>query len=213
MAQTDGDTKKRLLAVALEIVDSEGVSGLTIRKIAERAGVTVSVVHHHYLNKQGLVDACKTTFFDGLAPIVGGIVAGVATRPLPQTIERAVREIWSYARSHVALVRVVAADAAADGQLIEEYRSYEDRPFLAAATSVLAPALGLSVVQGIFTDPGIVPFATQSLVRESITRTSPRPSLARCKYSSISSSPSVSTPGLKRIGWIQNGGQLRAVFA
>ena len=144
MAQTDGDTKKRLLAVALEIVDSEGVSGLTIRKIAERAGVTVSVVHHHYLNKQGLVDACKTTFFDGLAPIVGGIVAGVATRPLPQTIERAVREIWSYARSHVALVRVVAADAAADGQLIEEYRSYEDRPFLAAATSVLAPALGLS---------------------------------------------------------------------
>ena len=137
-------TKERLLAVTLSILHEEGANGLTIRKIAERAGVSVSVVHHHYINKQGLVDACKTHFYQGVGAAIADVIAQAPTTPVAISIERAIRTLWKYGRDNVAVLRVLASDASADGQIIDQYRSYDARPFLAMATSVLAPKLGLS---------------------------------------------------------------------
>lgn len=49
-----------ILRTALEIIDSDGLAGLTVRKLAEKLGVSAMAIYRHYKNKaeieQGLVD-------------------------------------------------------------------------------------------------------------------------------------------------------------
>lgn len=137
------DTKERLLAVALELLRTEGVGALTIRRIAEGGGVSVSVVHHHYINKQGLLDACKLQFYADLSSLVTALIAESVGKPIEEVIEGAVSAMWKHVRANIPLARLLASEVAAEGQLIGELLSYESRPFLGAAVSALAPRLGL----------------------------------------------------------------------
>lgn len=49
-----------ILRTALEIIDDDGLVGLTVRKLAEKLGVSAMAIYRHYKNKaeieQGLVD-------------------------------------------------------------------------------------------------------------------------------------------------------------
>ncbi len=58
-----GDLKNALIQAGAEILASEGVGGLTLRKAAQRAGVTHSAPYAHFADKQALVAAIST---DGL---------------------------------------------------------------------------------------------------------------------------------------------------
>jgi AcrR family transcriptional regulator len=50
-------TRTRLLAAAVDAIDSAGVLGVRVRDVAEKAGVAVPSVYHFFGNKDGLVDA------------------------------------------------------------------------------------------------------------------------------------------------------------
>src|SRR5210317_851373 len=63
-----------------------------------------------------------------------------------------------------------------------------------------------NVVQGRLIAPGIMPFSAQSGVLESIKSPSISPKLIFSSSDSNSSSPMVSTPGARSMGWMQNGG-------
>lgn len=49
-----------ILRTSLEIIDNDGLAGLTVRKLAEKLGVSAMAIYRHYKNKaeieQGLVD-------------------------------------------------------------------------------------------------------------------------------------------------------------
>lgn len=59
-------TRARLTAAAHEILASEGLKGMSTRAVAERAGVALSLVHHHFGGKRGLLLAVMS---DDLARI------------------------------------------------------------------------------------------------------------------------------------------------
>ena len=52
-----GDLRGALIRSALEILDTEGLSALSLRAIAARAGVSHAAPKHHFGNMQGLVGA------------------------------------------------------------------------------------------------------------------------------------------------------------
>jgi len=142
--EKNSDTKQRLLVVALEILQAEGVDALTIRRIAHDGNVSVSVVHHHYVNKQGLLDACKLEFYAGMSPVVESLLGNTNGKPAAAVIEDAVRAMWSYVRANIRLARLLASEVAANGRLIDSVLDYEKRPFLRVAVAAFAPRLGLS---------------------------------------------------------------------
>jgi AcrR family transcriptional regulator len=55
-----GDLKNALIRAGTEILASEGTGGLTLRKAAQRAGVSPSAPYAHFADKQELVAAIST---------------------------------------------------------------------------------------------------------------------------------------------------------
>lgn len=49
-------TREQIIAVTLEAIQQEGLAALTIRQIAERAGVNVAAVNYHFGSKDALVN-------------------------------------------------------------------------------------------------------------------------------------------------------------
>ncbi len=49
-------TRKKIILAAIDILNSEGVSGITTRSIAEKAGVNSAALNYYYGSKDNLID-------------------------------------------------------------------------------------------------------------------------------------------------------------
>lgn len=59
-------TRDQIIAVTLETIQKEGLASLTIRQIAERAGVNVAAVNYHFGSKDALVGEVLAELTAGL---------------------------------------------------------------------------------------------------------------------------------------------------
>jgi TetR/AcrR family transcriptional regulator, tetracycline repressor protein len=50
-------TKERILEKAIELLDAEGVQGLSMRRLGEALGVEAMAVYHYFPNKDAMLDA------------------------------------------------------------------------------------------------------------------------------------------------------------
>jgi AcrR family transcriptional regulator len=124
--QRAAETRERIVAAGSELLHGSSVRdwrGLTIRAVAERAGVNERTVYRHFTNEQGLHDAVMHQFEDEAGIDLGGMqledVAEVTARifthvssyppearqPLDPTLLDAKQ------RQHEALLSAVAARA------------------------------------------------------------------------------------------------------
>jgi AcrR family transcriptional regulator len=55
MAPNDGATRKRILEAAIEIASEDGPAAITTRKVAQRAGVNLGLLHYYFKSKEALV--------------------------------------------------------------------------------------------------------------------------------------------------------------
>src|SRR5512140_1064525 len=89
-----GDLKNALIQAGAEILAGEGVAGLTLRKAAQRAGVSHSAPYAHFADKQALVAAIST---EGLRTLRARIEE--ATRPhAGDPLRRLVEAAWETVR-------------------------------------------------------------------------------------------------------------------
>ncbi|KPV95261.1 Nucleoid occlusion factor SlmA [Pseudoalteromonas sp. P1-9] len=58
------DKNKKILQVATQLLKSEGDMGLTMRKVATSAGMSLSNVQYYYTNKNVLLQAIADQYFD-----------------------------------------------------------------------------------------------------------------------------------------------------
>lgn len=58
-----GDLRQTLFARAIELLDSEGITGLTIRAVAHAAGVSHAAPVNHFADRRALLTALATKFF------------------------------------------------------------------------------------------------------------------------------------------------------
>ena len=125
--QRAAETRARIIAASSELLHSSSVRdwhGLTIRAVAEKAGINERTVYRHFVNEQGLRDAVMHEFeeeagidlrgmrLEDVADVTARIFAHVssypsdARQPLDPTLLDAKR------RQHDALHAAVAAHAA-----------------------------------------------------------------------------------------------------
>jgi AcrR family transcriptional regulator len=60
------ETREQLLSAAIAVLGEEGYGAMSMRAIADRAGVRLSLVHYHFGSKRGLVEAVFEHLTDGL---------------------------------------------------------------------------------------------------------------------------------------------------
>jgi AcrR family transcriptional regulator len=75
------DTRTRLLACAVEVLDAEGVAGLGIREVARRAGVSHNAPSRHFPG--GLRDLCTAVAADGFARLAAALNGALADDATP----------------------------------------------------------------------------------------------------------------------------------
>jgi AcrR family transcriptional regulator len=87
-----GDLKNALIKAGVEILAKDGVSGLSLRKVASRAGVSHTAPYSHFADKQALIAAISTEGFRQLYERVNMVVEQYKTKPSRQLVEVA----WAY---------------------------------------------------------------------------------------------------------------------
>jgi TetR/AcrR family transcriptional regulator, transcriptional repressor of bet genes len=71
--------RERILEAAIEVLKSDGYAGLTIAKVAARAGESKPLVAYHYGSKQGLVQAAGRSIAEMITDEVLAEVDGATT--------------------------------------------------------------------------------------------------------------------------------------
>lgn len=85
--------RERILAAAVETMKAEGYAGLTVAKVAERAGESKALIGYHYGSKHGLVaavgrDLAETITALVLAEIEQATTVEALTRGIAVSVER-----------------------------------------------------------------------------------------------------------------------------
>jgi AcrR family transcriptional regulator len=89
-----GDLKNALIGAGIEILSKEGIHGLSLRKVAQRAGVSHAAPYAHYADKQALVAAISTAGYRRLYETLRAVDTRYAGDPLRRLVEAA----WAYAQ-------------------------------------------------------------------------------------------------------------------
>ena len=87
-----GDLKNALIEAGAEILSQEGVHGLSLRKVASRAGVSHAAPYAHFADKQALIAAISTEGYRMLYERIEAAVQRFQGQPARQLFEAG----WAY---------------------------------------------------------------------------------------------------------------------
>ncbi len=76
--QHHGDLRRALLTAATDVLIAEGASGVSLREVARRAGVTAAAPYHHFADKGALLAALAEDGFRALDEALDEAVCGIA---------------------------------------------------------------------------------------------------------------------------------------
>lgn len=85
-----GDLKNALVQAGMELLSTEGLSALSLRKVAARAGVSHSAPYAHFADKQALIAAISA---EGFRLLYQGISAAMQASDPARALEGAA---WAY---------------------------------------------------------------------------------------------------------------------
>ena len=80
------DAREKLLAAATRLFAEKGFAGVSIRQLAETAGVNSAMISYYYSGKEGLYEAVLTTQYERLLKNFEAIAA--VTAPVEEKIRR-----------------------------------------------------------------------------------------------------------------------------
>lgn len=148
-------TREQILEVTLDFIQREGLASLTIRKIAERAGVNVAAVNYHFGSKEALVNEVLVVLTAGLRGAFAHLADGGA---LPRQRLRRFLDAFSTALlQHPEVYRQAIAVNLAGGDAQRQYFSFVRSEGIRALLDTVRAATGetddrrlrLRVIQGI----------------------------------------------------------------
>ena len=87
-----GDLKNALIAAGVDLLSKEGVAGLSLRKVAQHAGVSHAAPYAHFTDKQALIAAISTEGYRHLYAAISAAAERCEGDPARQLVEGA----WAY---------------------------------------------------------------------------------------------------------------------
>jgi AcrR family transcriptional regulator len=158
-----GSLPPTLLAAVGDAIKEHGVSALSLRDVARRAGVSHGAPAHHFQNKSGLLTAFATQGYEQLAEVIGGELAHAAPRDGPATLEAVGRGYVRFALDHPehfeTMFRLDALDLSNDdfnraseaayAVLVDTIARCRDEGHLPARETELVTVAAWSIVHGL----------------------------------------------------------------
>jgi AcrR family transcriptional regulator len=104
--------REAILAAALDLVSTDGLSRLTTREVARRAGVSEASVFYHYGDKVGLLQAVILAGLEPLKGLDADTLAGRTGEPLEATLRQIATALERFLDRTLPVVEAVQADSA-----------------------------------------------------------------------------------------------------
>lgn len=101
-----GDLKNALIKAGVEILSKEGIEGLSLRKVAQRAGVSHSAPYSHFPDKQSLIAAISTEGFHQLHNELDAVISAHSGNPKQQLQQGALTYI-RFALNHTDTFKIM----------------------------------------------------------------------------------------------------------
>ncbi|WP_018178626.1 TetR/AcrR family transcriptional regulator [Jongsikchunia kroppenstedtii] len=117
--ESDLTTKARIRNAALELFAAEGVSAVSMRAVAARAGVAVGLVQHHFKTKEGLRSAVEQYIVDRHAAAIGSVPDAGNPAEVAADRDAAVRRMFDEHPALVDYMRRSLLDPGDDNHLLE----------------------------------------------------------------------------------------------
>jgi AcrR family transcriptional regulator len=123
--------RERILAAAIEVLKSDGYAGLTIAKVAAKAGESKPLVAYHYGSKQGLVGAAGRSIAEMITQAVLDAIDSASTveevvRGVDAGVERVLDEDERVARLYFDLAAVSVVDPEVSRTIAEVNEQWRD---------------------------------------------------------------------------------------
>ncbi|WP_119300933.1 TetR/AcrR family transcriptional regulator [Dongia deserti] len=93
-AESAEETRRRLVQATFELHGEQGIAATTMKQIAERAGVGIGTVYHHFPTLDDTIMACGQMVMATYPPPTEAIFAGVPT--MKERLLRLVRALFEY---------------------------------------------------------------------------------------------------------------------
>ncbi|MFF0967338.1 TetR/AcrR family transcriptional regulator [Streptomyces sp. NPDC003703] len=102
-----GDLRAACLRAARELLEEDGSSGLSLRAVARRAGVSATAPYRHYADRDALVSAVAA---EGYRELAGHLAAAHPSPTTPDELAAVADAYVRFALGHPALFRVMFAE-------------------------------------------------------------------------------------------------------
>ncbi|WP_292449187.1 TetR/AcrR family transcriptional regulator [Mesorhizobium sp.] len=124
----DSATGEALLDAAEQIVENDGMAGLSVRRIADRAGTSTRAVYAVFESKEGLIVALGRRAFDLLAHAMDKLPS--SDDPATDLAEAGVRVFRTLVVDHPALFKIGLQHRDVPAHLVQEFRAEAENAWL-----------------------------------------------------------------------------------
>lgn len=156
--------RELLLQAAIRLFAESGFDGVTVRDIAQKAGVNFSMISYHFGGKEGLYRACIEEFGRTRVELSKGLIGPVATREeFIEKLQLIIRHVLEEMGKEPELLRIISREIEAGlpiasevfeatflklfGAIVEFYSRAQEQGFL---KKDLDPMFLMSMIHGTF---------------------------------------------------------------
>ncbi len=122
------ERQKKVLQAALELFAAQGFEATTSAQIAEKAGVSVGSVYHHFPNKQAILIAVLTPVFRGtLESVADEFMTNTFSRgfvTLDEFITNVVRDRMTYIHDNATELKLMFGQLLTNVQFVEQIKAF-----------------------------------------------------------------------------------------
>lgn len=114
------DTKTKIMKAAVELFENQGFNGTTIRMIASRANVNVSLVSYYFGGKKGLLEQLIMNFFEGYVSKLEQTMKQYESEEPLTCLMQMIKACLTYQQEQIYLSRFVQREITLDTMLVRE---------------------------------------------------------------------------------------------
>ena len=126
--------KEQILKAAEDLFSAEGFAHVSINQIAQRAGVTKSLIFHHFESKQQLWDIVKDNMFD--IYVTGQLDMFKAIQDPIELIRQSIRGYFEFLTEHPKMARIFTWAHLEN----DENSGQLDKPLISGGTALIKDA-------------------------------------------------------------------------
>ena len=111
-------TKQKVIDAASELFFQHGFHGTSVRDIAERAAVNVSLISYYFKSKQGLLEYAVTQYYEEYLEIIDHVVD--SNQEAIEILQKLIEAMIQYKTEHFQLTAFIHRELSLDSTFVRE---------------------------------------------------------------------------------------------